>query len=711
MSNMDDLNKFASIYAQEAEELLCEIEETVLVIEESPDDAEAVNRLFRAFHTIKGSGAMFGFNNVAEFTHHVETALDRVRAGALKISKELIDLILKSKDHIHSIIAYSQTGRPADPEKGDSIIKGLTRLLQGDKRPAADPPQKEIPFEEEGAREKPETIYRIRFTPDREIFASGADPSLLLEELNGLGECKIIPMLKDIPTLYELDPEKCYLAWDIILTTCRDTNAIKDIFIFVEDKCRIIIDAICKCDENCDAAATKKLGEILVERNDVSLHELNEALRKQKRIGELLVESRLVDKQTVESALSEQQHINNIRERHHEEGRTLSIRVSAEKLDMLMDLVGELVTTQARLSQFSMNQENQELVSIAEEVERLTSELRDNAMSIRMMPVGTTFNNFKRLVRDLSAELGKEIELKIEGAETELDKTVIERLGDPLMHLIRNSIDHGIETPEKRVEAGKPGKGTILLKAEHKGAYVVITVKDDGEGLKVEAIKEKAMEKGLISKDDDITEKEVFDLIFAPGFSTAGTVSNVSGRGVGMDVVKKTVDALRGTITIKSEKSSGSSIMIKLPLTLAIVEGLLVKVGDNQFVLPLSAVEECVELSRADTHKNNGRNIANIRGEIVPYIRLRSEFEIQGEPPALEQIVVTSLNGSRVGFVVDKVIGEHQTVIKNLGKLFRDINGVSGASILGDGRVALIIDVRKLVEDVETIDCKMHNYN
>jgi two-component system, chemotaxis family, sensor kinase CheA len=708
---MDDQNKFASIYAQEAEELLREIEETVLLIEETPDDAEAVNSLFRAFHTIKGSGAMFGFNDVAEFTHHVETALDRVRAGALPISKELIDLILKSKDHIHSIISCKQTGGQADRETGDSIIPNLHKLLHGVKIPANDPCPEKMPLDFKNAGENPETTYRIRFTPDREIFASGTDPSLLLEELNDLGECKITPMLKDIPLINELDAEKCYLAWDIILTTRRDINAIKDVFIFVEDRCRIKIDAVYDGNENNDEAEIKKLGEILIDRKEVSFKEINEALQKQKRIGELLVESRLVDQQTVDAALFEQQHINKVREKRLEDGRTSSIRVSAEKLDLLMDLVGELVTTQARLSQFSMNQENQELVSIAEEVERLTSELRDNAMSIRMMPVGTTFNNFKRLVRDLSAELGKEIELKIEGAETELDKTVIERLGDPLMHLIRNSIDHGIETPEKRVEAGKPGKGTILLKAEHKGAYVVITVKDDGEGLNVDAIRAKAMEKGLISKDDDISEREVFDLIFAPGFSTAGTVSNVSGRGVGMDVVKKTVDALRGTIAIKSEKSSGASIMIKLPLTLAIVEGLLVKVGDNQFVLPLSAVEECVELSRADNHKNNGRNIANIRGEIVPYIRLRSEFEIQGEPPALEQIVVTSLNGNRVGFVVDKVIGEHQTVIKNLGKLFKDVNGVSGASILGDGRVALIIDIRKLVEDRETIDCKMHNYN
>jgi two-component system chemotaxis sensor kinase CheA len=471
------------------------------------------------------------------------------------------------------------------------------------------------------------------------------------------------------------------------------------VFIFVEDNCELVIDLIDEEEAELEGVPPqpKKLGEILVERKDLSKDEINNVLSKQKRLGEMLVESNLVDPQTIESALVEQRHIKNIWEKRHKESRTSSIRVSADRLDILVDLVGELVTIQARLSQFSMNQDNQELQSIAEEVERLTSELRQNTMSIRMMPIGTTFGNLKRLVRDLSGELGKEIELVTSGAETELDKTVIERLGDPLMHLIRNSIDHGIESPQKRHEAGKPEKGTILLKAEHKGVYVVITINDDGNGLNVDAIKAKAIEKGLISKDADISEKEVFDLIFAPGFSTASKVSSVSGRGVGMDVVKKTVESLRGTIEMDSKKGKGTTIRMQLPLTLAIISGLLVTIGDGFFVIPLATVEECVELSGETAENYHGSNILNIRGEIIPYLRLRNHFSINGTRPQLEHVVIADVHGKRIGFVVDNVIGGHQTVIKPLGPAFKNMKNMSGATILGDGTVALIIDINTFV--------------
>ena len=318
-----------------------------------------------------------------------------------------------------------------------------------------------------------------------------------------------------------------------------------------------------------------------------------------------------------------------------------------------------------------------------------------------MLPIGTTFGRFKRLIRDLSQELGKEIEMTTEGEDTELDKTVIERLNDPLVHLIRNCIDHGIETPEERECLGKPRVGTIHLSAVHSGAYVVIRIKDDGKGLDREAILAKAIEKGLISPNSEVTDKEVFSFVFAAGFSTAKEVTNVSGRGVGMDVVKRAIDALRGSVDMASEKGKGTTVTIKLPLTLAIVEGLLVVVGADNFVLPLSIVEECVELTREDTEKAHGRHIANIRGEIVPYIRLRNEFGIPGDCPDIEQIVITGVNGERVGFVVDQVVGQHQTVIKNLGTFYKDVDSVSGATILGDGTVALILDVPKVVRSVE----------
>ena len=343
------------------------------------------------------------------------------------------------------------------------------------------------------------------------------------------------------------------------------------------------------------------------------------------------------------------------------------------------------MTAQARLTQKASVRADNELTTIAEEVERLTAELRDNTLNIRMLPIATTFGRFKRLVRDLSQELGKEIEMTTEGGETELDKTVIERLNDPLVHLIRNCIDHGIEQPEVRVSIGKPRAGTIRLSAVHSGSHVIIQIKDDGKGLDRDAILAKAAEIGLLLPGAEPSDREVFGFVFAPGFSTAKKVTNVSGRGVGMDVAKRAIDALRGTIEMTSAKGKGATVTITLPLTLAIVDGLLVRIAEERFVLPVSIVEECVELTKADVKKAHGRHIANIRGEIVPYIRLRSEFGIPGDAPAIEQIVIAGVNGERIGFVVDHVIGEHQTVIKNLGKLYKDIDAVSGATILGDG--------------------------
>jgi len=687
---MDDMKEFSRIYQQEAEERLAEIEETVLEIEENPEDQEAVNRLFRAVHTIKGSGAMFGFTDIADFTHHLETALDKVRNGTLTVTKELIDLILKSRDHIKNILGGISTGEQYDQEEGAGIIAALNSLFPAEKGDDRTVDQ----TVSDDAKAAVETTYRIRFKPFPTLFLNGTDPMLLFEELRTMGECNITPILRDLPAINDLNPEHCYISWDIILTARTGIDTIKDVFIFVEDICELEVDVI---DREGDFEGDRRLGEILVERNDLSREEINKTLNKQKKLGELLVEAELVEKEIINSALTEQKQIKTIRDKRMQDAKASSIRVAAEKLDTLVDLVGELVTTQARLSQFSMNKSDQELMSIAEDVERLTSELRDNTMSIRMMPIGTTFSNFKRLVRDLSSELGKEIELITEGAETELDKTVIERLGDPLMHLIRNSLDHGIESPEKRLESGKPRKGTIILKAEYKGAYVVITINDDGNGLKVEAIKAKAIEKGLISKETELSDKEAFNLIFKPGFSTAETVSSVSGRGVGMDVVKRTIESLRGSIEIDSVRGKGSTIRLKLPLTLAIINGLLVTIGSGYYVIPLAAVEECVELTREIVEKSHGSNILNLRGEIVPYIRLRERFGIGDDKPDLEHIVITDVHDKRIGFVVDNVIGGHQTVIKSLGPAFKQMKNLSGATILGDGTVALILDVNTLV--------------
>jgi len=457
-------------------------------------------------------------------------------------------------------------------------------------------------------------------------------------------------------------------------------------------------------EEGCadEDAGYKKLGEILVERGVVSPEDIQRVLSSQKRFGDLLVESGLGSREKIEAALAEQQRVRELQKECKRAEESTSIRVSTEKLDSLVGVVGELVTIQARLSQTALSHEIPELRFIAEQVERLTGELHDKTMNIRMLPIGTTFSKFKRVVRDLSQELGKEIDLTTHGGETELDKTVIERLSDPLIHLIRNSIDHGIEPPDVRESLGKPRRGTISLSGTHSGAYVLIQISDDGPGIDREAVRTKAVERGLLQPDATPSDRELFSLIFAPGFSTAKAVTDVSGRGVGLDVVKKTIDALRGAIELSSEKNQGTTITLKIPLTLAIIDGLLVKVADVPFVLPLSFVHECLELTGDDKKNAHGRHLANVRGEIVPYINLRERFLMEGEPPFIEQIVITEANGSRLGFVVDKVIGGHQTVIKNLGTYFRDVEEFSGTTILGDGTVALILDVPKLANIVET---------
>ena len=377
-----------------------------------------------------------------------------------------------------------------------------------------------------------------------------------------------------------------------------------------------------------------------------------------------------------------------------------SIRVPAAKLDQFVNLVGELVMVQARLSELSNRRDDAEIGAVAEEVERLTGALRENSMNIRMMPIRGTFEKFRRLVHDLARDLGKQVELTIEGAETELDKTVIDQLSDPLMHLIRNSMDHGIEPPEGRAALGKPATARIHLSARYSGASVLIGVGDDGRGIDAHAVRKRAVERGLAAAEAQLSEAEVFALIFQPGFSTAREVTDVSGRGVGMDVVRQRVESLRGTIDVASRADAGTTVTLRLPLTLAIIDGLLVSVGSAHFVLPLGSTLECIELTRGEIERANGRHLVNVRGEIVPYVRLRQHFRIAEDAPEIEQVMLVETAEGRFGFAVDRVLGNLQTVIKNLGRLFRHVQTISGATILGDGKVALILDPERLVQEV-----------
>jgi two-component system, chemotaxis family, sensor kinase CheA len=684
-----------SLFREEASEHLAELESALLLLEEDPSNAELIGQAFRSLHTIKGSGAMAGFDSISSFAHELETVFAEVRDGHIKASKPLVEMALESMDLIRRLLVGEDESLAKDRAR---LVEGLRQYnpnMRVETPRSVEPPVKPSPVALGS-----EKIFRVLFKPNTDILRNGTNPLGLLEELASLGRSRVIASTRNLPNLVNLDPEVCHLSWDIILSTTKTQDDIRDVFIFVEDHAVLQIDLLDDGESQDTPSDYKKLGEILLERGAISTEQLRVALAEQKRIGDLLVKNGAVSPEAVKTAIVEQQVVREARAKRGEQPKVevgASIRVAANKLDALVDLVGELVIAQARLAQMAAGEGNPQLVAIAEDVGRLSSELRDNALNIRMVPIGTTFGRFNRLVHDLAAELGKEIELVTEGADTELDKTVIERLGDPLVHLIRNSCDHGIETPQARAATGKPPAGVVRLMAYHSGPSVFIEIRDDGAGLDATAIRSKAIEQGLITADSNLSEREIYKLIFLPGFSTAKCVSNVSGRGVGMDVVKRSIEALRGSIQIESELGKGTKIRLKLPLTLAIIEGLLVVVGNANYVLPMSLVEECVELSSDDIASAHGNRLATVRGQRVPYLRLRDWFGISGERPPIEQIAITASEGQRVGLVVDSVVGQHQTVIKTLGRMYNDARGLSGATILGDGTLALIVDVQALL--------------
>jgi two-component system chemotaxis sensor kinase CheA len=683
-------DQFKEAFKVEAYELLNNLESLLLELEASPEDAERVSAVFRAMHTIKGSAAMFGFDRIAGFTHEAESVLDLVRAGKLGVTRRLIDLTLRSRDLIRSMLDEGEGAEGLDGEES-AIKDAFKRLIESG---AEEAPVAGCPDKPHAELEELETTWRISFEPSREIMRNGTKPMRLVEELVCLGEASAVPRTEAIPALEDIDPELCYVSWDVVLTTKASLNSIREVFIFAEDSCALKIDKLMDQSSIEAEASVKRLGEILIERGAISNDELMQAMQRHERLGEVLVKENKVSPQLIRSALAEQEHLRRQHDKQQLEMSSASIRVASEKLDSLVDLVGELVTLQARLAQTALLSGDPQLASLVEQSDRLISQLRDNTMSIRMLPIGSTFSKFRRLVRDLSLEMGKEIELVTEGGDTELDKTVIEKLNDPLVHLIRNAVDHGIGGPEERARAGKPRTGTVYLSAAHSGAFVMISVRDDGRGIDVEAVRAKAVEKGLLAPGAHLSEQAAYELLFAPGFSTAAKVSNVSGRGVGMDVVKKEIDSLGGSVSIESVLGKGSTFTLKIPLTLAIIDGLLVRVGGEHFVIPLQAVDGCIERPA----RGDGRKVIEYRGELMPFASLRNFFDTPGEAPAIEQIVVCSAHEGRVGLVVDAVIGDYQTVIKPLGRMYKGVEGLSGATILGDGGIALILDVNRLAQ-------------
>jgi two-component system, chemotaxis family, sensor kinase CheA len=646
------LDKYKQAFQEEAREVLVELESALLELNENRTDRELVSRVFRALHTIKGSGGMFGYDELAAFAHQLETAFDEVRAGRLEVTAELLDVALTARDQIKAMLEEAAGGAPADRTAAAAILAklhtltGLAESPSGGKAASAPQPPKAVA----GAV----SAWKIHFCPGPELLRNGANPLLLLAELRQLGDLHSTASMAAVPRLAELDPDRCYISWDMVLATAAGREAIRDVFIFVEDS-----------------------SELSVEPQVVPVLDAEEAPPKAGQVRRSSYGRRAYDSPDNAS----------------------SIRVPASRLDQFVNLVGELVTVQARLGEVAARRDDPEVLAVSEEIERLTAALRENSMSIRMLPIRGTFERFRRLVHDLARDLHKEVELTIEGGDTELDKTVIDQLNDPLMHLIRNSMDHGIELPADRIAAGKPATATLCLSAKHSGANVLVGVSDDGAGINAEAVRARAVEKGLVAGDAQLTESEILSFILSPGFSTAKQVSDVSGRGVGMDVVRRNVEALRGTIEIASKPGAGTNVTLRLPLTMAIIDGLLVRIGESYFVMPLANTLECIELTRQDIEKANGKHVADIRGELVPYIRLREYFNIRTERPEREQIMLTETEEGRYGFVVDQVLGDHQTVIKNLGRYYRHVQVISGATILGNGSVALILDPHRLAQD------------
>jgi len=670
-------------FLAEAQELFEQLDQTLLDIEDNPTDKELIDTAFRALHTIKGSGAMFGFEAASAFTHHVENAFDLVRKGRVSASRDLVEVALVAKDHIRILIE-----RPAEahPRQSEAILVRLAGVIGA--APVAVAPVS--PPAEEEAPSSDRVTYRIHFRLAKDAMAMGANPLLLLKEMRGLGDCTVAAITDDVPALEELVPSDCWLAWECVLTTEQPRSAIDDVFMFVIDGMELKVEMV-------EPDEAKRLGEILVEHREVTPEALTAVLERHDKLGTLLVKEGLVSNDKVTSALAEQGHLRQEAEKTVR-AENSGIRVQAERLDDLMDQVGELVIGQARLRQLANAGNDLQLKSLVEEIERLSSQLRDTTMGIRMVPIGSLFSRFRRLVRDLSRDLGKDVQLTTSGEETELDKTVIERLHDPLVHLIRNSLDHGVETPQEREAGGKRRQGGIHLSASHSGAQVLISIKDDGRGIDPARIRAKAEENGLIQPGAEMSDSDLFQLILQPGFSTAAKVTSVSGRGVGMDVVKRAIEALRGTIDIASTLGAGSVITLRLPLTLAIIDGLLIRVGDGRYVIPLSVVEECVELSAEDDLRSTGRDFLNIRDEVVPFLRLKSLFNVATPPEPHQKVVIVSAGETRVGLVVDQIIGDYQTVIKSLSKIHCGIQTFSGATILGDGTVALILDAPRLID-------------
>ena len=721
------MEELISVFAQEAREQLTAMEDGLLQMEQGSHDNETLNAVFRAAHTIKGASGVVELHHIEKFTHVLENLLDKLRNDEIQVSGELISALLKGCDHIGALLDRVDQGyMDADEDlqkSGESTADVLRAFTGGTASTGENAKMVEAnvgTVERAGGDTAISDCWHISIRFGRDVLRMGMEPLAFLRYLLNLGEIAHLATLYDaMPSSDDMDPECCYLGFEITLRSHATKEQIENVFSFCRDECDLyILPPNSKMDDYLGLIErlpeeNMRLGEILVKSGALTQEELDQGLRRQKaaakiaeateqptpQLGDILIDKKMVQPEIVEAAAAKQKQVS---EKKTADARL--IRVQADKLDQLIDLVGELVIAGASANLLAQKSGQGTLVEATSVLSRLVENIRDSALQLRMVQIGETFNRFNRVVRDTSRELGKDIDLIITGAETELDKSVVEKIGDPLMHLVRNALDHGIEPAEVRAANGKPVKGRVELNAFHDSGSIVIEVVDDGGGLKADKIQAKAIEKGIIQPGQTLSEQEIVNLIFEAGFSTMEKVSNLSGRGVGMDVVRRNIQALRGQVDVKTEVGVGSRFVIRLPLTLAIIDGFLTSVGAFSYVIPLDSVVECLEL-RDDATRGH---MLNLRGEVLPFIRLREFFDVEGDPPVRENVVVISAGGHKAGIVVDQLLGEFQTVIKPLGSLFKHLRGIGGSTILGSGEVALILDVQALTHLASQTEERRH---
>jgi len=692
-------------FLEEARDMLAQLESSLLVLAEG--DAEVLNAAFRAAHTIKGSAGLFGYDRVVSFTHEVETLLDLVREGRCAITDPMVTLLLECRDQIGRLLDEVAGTDLSEDNRGESarLVAMLKRTMgRGEAAPAPAPAQPAAAASEKTAEDTDSTwMVHVRFKP--QTYLNGFDPMSFLRYLPTLGDVvHMTTRLDEVPALDQIDAEQCHLAFTIALRTGASKAAIEAVFEFVADDCELRLEpplasrqsmlaVIAGSDASSDPAA--RLGALLVQAGALTPNELDKAVNEQRdgdpgrRLGELLVDRHAVPAEVVEAAAGQQQRL---RERKGEESRF--VRVPAEKLDALIALIGELVIAGSGAQLAAREAAHSGVIEATSRIADLVEHARDGALKLRMVPIGETFARFKRVVHDVTRQLGKEVELVISGGDAELDKAMVEQIVDPLTHLVRNALDHGLEPPAERTAGGKKAFGRLGLHAHHESGAIVIEVSDDGRGLNRQRILAKAIERGLAVAEQVLSDAEVLQLIFEPGFSTAEKVTDISGRGVGMDVVRRNIESLRGSVTLASQPGRGSTVQIRLPLTLAIIDGFMVQVQGAAFVMPLDVVVECIESPPEGLRMGEAvSGCFDLRGEVLPMLSLQRHLQIAGTPPERQSVVVVRAGTQKVGLLVDRLLGEHQTVIKPLGRLFTHLRGVAGSSILGSGAVALILDI------------------